>query len=257
MARTPAPATVARVRHAGIVTLICLSLCPTAPARADGWRWPVRGPLLERFHYGADPFAAGHHRGIDIGAAAGAPVRSACAGRVTFTGDLPRAGRTVSVACGGFAVTYLHLASVSVRRGTGVSPGARLGAVGASGLAPGAAPRLYFGVRRRGRRFAYVDPLSLLAADGGREPVPLLPPPWRRRAPGPGGPLGPAPRPLRVAPRVFAPMPRGGGAHVPLPVWIGLVLTAVAVPGLGLRRRLRGRRSASIARGASGALRAR
>ena len=241
--RSPTPATFIRVRRAGILALLCLALCPAAPARAGGWRWPVRGPLFKRFHYGSDPFAAGQHRGIEIGAPAGTPVRSACAGSVTFTGAPPRAGRTVTVACGALAATYLHLASISVRTGSEVSPGDRLGAVGAGG-------RLYFGVRRRGRRFAYLDPLRLLAGGGRREPVPLLPRPANRRVPGPGARFGPAPRPMPLvvpgASRVIAPL-RPGRARAPLPVWIGLGLAAVALPGLGLRRRLRRARSTAVA----------
>src|SRR6266567_112295 len=44
------------------------------PASALGWTWPVAGPVLIGFSFDpAHPYAAGQHRGIDIGAPAGAP----------------------------------------------------------------------------------------------------------------------------------------------------------------------------------------
>src|SRR4051794_28421956 len=58
-------------------------------ARA-GWRWPVRGAVVGAFRYSPRaPFAAGRRRGIDIAAARGVAVRSACSGRVTFAGPAP------------------------------------------------------------------------------------------------------------------------------------------------------------------------
>ena len=219
-----------------IAFAVALTLGAPVPAQAGEWRWPVSGPLLGRFHYGPDPFRAGQRRGIEIGAPAGALVRSACAGRVVFAGAPPHAGRTVSVVCGGLVATYLHLAAITVRAGARVSQGDRLGAVGATGLAPGAGPRLYLGARRRGRRLAYVDPLTLLDEPAARPPV--------------GLPLGPAPRGAPLLPRAPVGMRRWrvpgstARARVPAAAWIGAALAALAVPGLGLswrRRRRRGR----------------
>jgi nitroreductase len=218
-----------------LLSALLLALGLAAPAQAGGWRWPVRGPLVGRFHYGPDPFAAGQRRGIEIAAPAGAPVRSACAGRVTFAGAPPRAGRTVSVVCGGLVATYLHLAAIVVRAGARVSQGERLGAVGATGLPPGAPPRLHLGARRRGRRLAYIDPLALLGDPAARPPVEL--------------PLGRAPRGAPLLPRApFTVRPwRVTGIAVrpgvPLAAWIGLALAALAAPGIGLRWRRRRRRA--------------
>jgi hypothetical protein len=217
-----------------LLPAVLLALGFALPAQAAGWRWPVRGPLVGRFHYGPDPFMAGQRRGIEIGAPAGALVRSACTGRVTFAGAPPRAGRTVSVVCGRLVATYLHLAALAVHAGARVSLGDRLGTVGATGLPPGAPPRLHFGARRRGRRLAYVDPLMLLGDPAARPPV--------------GPSLGRAPRGAPLLPR--APQTVRGwrvpGAAVrvavPLTAWIGLALAALAVPGLGLRWRRRRRR---------------
>jgi hypothetical protein len=218
-----------------LLPAVMLALGLAVPAQAGGWRWPVRGPLVGRFLYGPDPFAAGQRRGIEIAAPAGTPVLSSCAGRVTFAGAPPRAGRTVSVVCGGRVATYLHLAAIAVRAGARVSQGGRLGAVGTTGLPPGASPRLYFGVRRRGRRLAYIDPLTLLGDHAARPPV--------------GLPLGRAPRGAPLVPRAPLTVRRwrvpGSAvrAGVPLTAWIGLALAAVAVPGLGLGWRRRRRRA--------------
>ena len=58
-----------------------------APLRAaPGWTWPVDGPVLRPFSLGADPYAAGQHRGIDIGGAVGDSVRAPAAGTVSFVG---------------------------------------------------------------------------------------------------------------------------------------------------------------------------
>src|SRR5919202_1854735 len=53
-----------------------LALAATAalivPATALGWAWPVPGPVLTAFSFDpAHPYAAGQHRGIDIGADSG------------------------------------------------------------------------------------------------------------------------------------------------------------------------------------------
>ena len=44
------------------------------PATAWAWTWPVQGPVLRPFVFGIDPYKAGQHRGIDIGAPTGTAV---------------------------------------------------------------------------------------------------------------------------------------------------------------------------------------
>ena len=44
-------------------TLFAL-LCPCG---AQAWTWPIDGPVLRPFVFGSDPYAAGQHRGIDVG----------------------------------------------------------------------------------------------------------------------------------------------------------------------------------------------
>ncbi|MDQ3767906.1 MAG: M23 family metallopeptidase, partial [Actinomycetota bacterium] len=115
---------------AGVAVLLLL-LAPTGAAGA--WRWPVEGKVVREFVLSADPFSPGQHRGINVAAPVGTPVGAACGGRVRFAGPVAANGRTVSVTCGRYVATYLHLESITVRRGQPVLPGSRLGTVGRTG----------------------------------------------------------------------------------------------------------------------------
>jgi hypothetical protein len=240
-------------RLATISTLTLLCVWPAA-ARGERWRWPVRGPLLERFHVGRDPYAGGQHRGLDIAAAAGTPVRAACSGRVAFAGVAGDSGRTVSVVCGRLTATYLHLGSIDVRRGRRVLAGERIGTIGRSGRLRERVPHLQLGARLTARRGAYVDPLSLLRDDPA-PPLPVAPTRPRPRRPAP--PLGRAPvrapRPLPAArPRAQPSAARAPAERPGLVPWAGVALVALAASGgtVGVRRRRR-RHAAALARHAA------
>jgi hypothetical protein len=132
---------------------------------ALAWTWPVDGPVLRPFVLGDDPYAAGQHRGIDIGAVAGAPVRAPAAGAVTFAGTVPGGGRTVTIQTSdGYSVTLVHLGSFGVGRGGAVVEGSTVGTVGPSGEPELAEPYVHLGVRRTADEHGYVDPLALLPA---------------------------------------------------------------------------------------------
>ncbi len=199
----------------------------------------MRGRVLDAFRAGPDPFAAGQHRGIDIAAPVGTPVVAACAGTVRFAGPAGRSGLTVTVQCGALTATYLHLGATVVRPGDRVAAGAPIGMVGRSGTPRRRTAHLHFGVRRTGRRWSYVDPLSLLGGPNGRPERPPLGRPGRR--PGLAPPLGPAPgaaarraapaRPAaRRAPAVAWARP-ARGPDVPPLAWAGAALAALAAPG--------------------------
>jgi murein DD-endopeptidase MepM/ murein hydrolase activator NlpD len=116
--------------------------------------WPVAGPVGDRFGPRGDRF----HAGIDLVAAAGAPVSAAAAGTVVWVGVRSGWGLCVTVAHGGGVRTlYAHLSRASVRLGARVSTGTSIGGVGTTGDATG--PHLHFEVRVRG---AAVDPLTVL-----------------------------------------------------------------------------------------------
>ena len=105
-----------------------LALSMVAPAAASAWTWPVDGPVLQRFSFGSDPYAAGQHRGIDIGASTGGDVAAPVGGTVTFAGTVPVSGKSLTIETGsGYSVTLTHLASFAVRRGDGVAEGATVG----------------------------------------------------------------------------------------------------------------------------------
>ena len=61
----------------------------TAPG-AHAWTWPAAGPVLRPFSLGADTYAGGQHRGVDIGAELGSPVLAPAAGTVSFVGSIPQ-----------------------------------------------------------------------------------------------------------------------------------------------------------------------
>ena len=69
-------------------------LCALAlPASAQAWTWPVDGPVLRPFSFDhAHPYAAGQHRGVDLGASSGADVLAPAGGVVTFAGAVPTGG---------------------------------------------------------------------------------------------------------------------------------------------------------------------
>jgi hypothetical protein len=142
---------------------------------ALAWTWPVDGPVLRQFDLGDDPYAGGQHRGIDIGAAAGGPVRSPAAGAVTFAGTVPGGGRTLTIeAPDGYAVTLLHLGSLAVERGAGVAEGAPVATVGPSGELEHAEPYVHLGIRLGADPNGYRDPLLFLPLRPatGADPVP-------------------------------------------------------------------------------------
>jgi murein DD-endopeptidase MepM/ murein hydrolase activator NlpD len=225
-----------------VALVVAASLWLVPSARAAPWQRPVRGPVVRAFALSADRFARGQHRGIDLAAPLGSPVRAACGGRVRFAGRVPGGGRTVSVGCGRFRATYQHLGAVAVRRGQVVAPGAILGSVGRSGRPRAPQPHVHLGAREAtsGR---YVDPLTLLGP-GPRAAPPFVPAPPRRV------PLGPAPGPAPTRPVPADPLPalapvvdpRGAPAAAPVvAVWVGLAVFALGLPlgGLAGRRRRR------------------
>lgn len=239
-----------------------------APSAAARWRWPVEGRVLTTFRYGPDPFAGGQRRGITIAAASGTPVRSACDGTVRFRGSAGTAGRTVTVVCGSWTATYLHLATITAGRGERLRAGSRLGTVGRTGRPRLRTTHLAFGIRRTGRRWGYVDPLSLLPGADPEPPVTIGPAP-RGRPPAISPPLpGESRRPimegrrpittgrrpvvvgrrrtLALPPLPFVPGARpreplkGPGGAVPLIAWggLGAVVAALVVwPTQAVRRR--------------------
>ncbi len=115
---------------------------------------PIRKPLpgtpdvTSGFGVRIDPFLGrpAMHTGIDLRDDYGAPVRATAGGRVVTAEWTGGYGRMVEIDHGnGIATRYGHLASISVRDGQSVEPGAVLGRIGSSGRATG--PHLHYEVR--------------------------------------------------------------------------------------------------------------
>ena len=139
---------------------------------AHAWTWPVAGPVLQPFQLGSDPYAAGQHRGIDVGAPPGTTVVAPAGGVVSFAGTVPRSGRTITIATpDGLAVTLVHLGAIAVARGTTVEEGAPVGAIGPSGDPEHAEAYVHLGVRVATDPHGYVDPESLLPAPAAPAPA--------------------------------------------------------------------------------------
>lgn len=195
-------------------------LVVAAPAAAAGdWRRPVPGEVVRPFAYGGSPFRAGQHRGADFAAAPGARVASACTGRVVFAGTVPRHGRTVTVRCGRWRVTYAPVGRAAVRPGSVVMRGSEIGTAGAGHGG------LHVGVRRAGDPFGYVDPLKRFGSGPSLPPAAVR---FPRTGPRPARSRPPA-FPPRAAPArpVAAPVPQ----VAPWPVWLGLALLLTGAAG--------------------------
>ncbi len=127
-----------------------------APARS-AWQWPVSpAAIAHGFEPPALPWGSGH-RGVDLSATVGAPVRSPAAGTVTFAGAV--AGRPVLVVGhpSGLRSTLEPVTAV-LAVGASVAPGAIVGSVAptAGHCSPGTC--VHWGVLRG---TTYLDPLAL------------------------------------------------------------------------------------------------
>ena len=101
------------------------------------------------------------HRGVDIAAVEGTPVRATADGVVFAVVDHDSYGRTVDVVHGrsGYITRVAHLRAIAVRPGQAVKRGEVLGYVGSTGLATGS--HCHYEVFFRGRRR---DPLDYLGS---------------------------------------------------------------------------------------------
>lgn len=116
--------------------------------------WPVKGWVTSGFGPRVSPFTEkpAWHDGLDIGAAANAPVQAPAQGRVTSVGYDPKLGNVVKLDHGyGIETLYGHLAKALVKEGQRVKRGDVVGLVGSTGLATG--PHLHYMVKVNGQTF--------------------------------------------------------------------------------------------------------
>lgn len=145
----------------------------SVPAVGRAWPVGVRPPVLRSWEPPATVYGPGH-RGVDLGAPPGAPVRTVAAGRVFFAG--PVAGRgVVSIELTGtgdppLRTTYEPV-TASVRKGDEVAAGAIIGTVEATGSHCGGVC-VHWGLLRAK---TYLNPLLLLPPWLLNGPTRLLP----------------------------------------------------------------------------------
>ena len=210
------------------------------------WTAPVTPVRIAREFRPVAPYAPGGHRGIDLAASAGQPVRSPCDGVVVFRGAVAGGPPTLTVRCATLRATVQRVRP-SVGRGATVDAG------GVVGSATGAAIDL----SARRDDGSYLDPASLL-----QRPERRIPPAVVR--PRPASPTVRAQHPAQVADRALVTPNRGSEAafragsargavrpavDAPLGV-VGAVAGGAALLALGLaaaRRRRPGRRQPSRA----------
>jgi hypothetical protein len=155
--------TIVPLRRLVLIVVVFLVWTPVAYA----WSWPVRGPVLQGFVYDeSHPYAAGQHRGVDIGAdAAGEKVVAPAAGTVTFAGSVPTSGECVTIqTADGYSVTLTHLGSILVAKGASLAEGDAVGTIGPSGTPEFEEPYVHLGVRLTSDPNGYLDPLAFLPA---------------------------------------------------------------------------------------------
>lgn len=157
------------------VLALTVALLLPAPDTSAGpaWVWPLYGaPVVLR---GFDPppplepWRRGH-RGADLAALAGAPVRTSGAGTIGFAGPLAGRGVVVVLHSGGLRTTYEPVLP-TVRVGQVVALGQAIGTLMAGGSHCSPRTCLHWGLLRGP---TYLDPLLLV---GGQDPrqVRLLP----------------------------------------------------------------------------------
>jgi hypothetical protein len=139
----------------------CISvLAPSGVGAAEpalgSWVRPVDGAVVRPFVAPIGRYGPGH-RGVDLAAAPGAPVRAANAGTVSFAGSVAGSLHVVVAHGSDLRTSYSFLLRVDVHRGQAVARGQIVG------LAGGAGPDHEPGVLHLGLRVGdrYVDPMGL------------------------------------------------------------------------------------------------
>ena len=119
---------------------------PTISARSSSkFSWPVRGKILSSYGAKSDGL---FNDGINIAASRGTAVNAAENGVVAYAGnEVKGMGNLIIVQhSGGWMTVYAHLDSMTVRRGTRVSVGQKIGTVGETGKVD--QPQLHFEIRK-------------------------------------------------------------------------------------------------------------
>lgn len=118
---------------------------------------PVKGNVSSRF--GAREAIRDHeHKGLDIAAATGTPIKAVADGTISFSGTKNGYGNLIIIDHGNGITTYYgHCSKLYKSVGDTVSAGDVIGAVGSTGNSTG--PHLHFEIRKDG---VYVNPAKYL-----------------------------------------------------------------------------------------------
>ena len=136
--------------------------------------WPIRGRVSSAFFFrhkpgSAFPLAIEFHRGLDIAAAAGNPVRATAPGIVIESGHSPELGNYVRMRhLLGVTSLYGHLSRIDAAKGRLIlfRSLSSLGAVGSTGRSTG--PHLHFALQAGG---LLLPPRVLLALHSARRAI--------------------------------------------------------------------------------------
>ena len=130
---------------------------------SGAWMKPVKAAYGTRFGARGLMWSSGRHTGLDFPAATGTKVVAVDNGTVKSAQSGGPYGRHVLLNHGGgLQSLYAHMSSIAAKVGAGITKGARVGAVGATGNTTG--PHLHLEARVNGRA---VDPMKYLTAPGG------------------------------------------------------------------------------------------
>ena len=122
--------------------------------------YPIRGRLTSPFGWRRDPFTGErrYHAAVDLAAAIGTPIKAAMDGKGSSVGFNSTYGKYIILShTNGYQTLYAHMSVTSVRQGTYVNQGAKIGEVGSTGYSTG--PHLHFAVYKNGRA---LNPLEFL-----------------------------------------------------------------------------------------------
>ncbi len=123
--------------------------------------YPYHGDITSTFGHRENPFTGEGvetHKGVDIRAAWGSPVRAMAKGEVEFAGVRGGFGNCIMIKHGnGFETLYGHLSKILVHVGEKIDIGQQIGNVGSTGRSTG--PHLHYEVHKNGQK---IDPQNFL-----------------------------------------------------------------------------------------------
>jgi murein DD-endopeptidase MepM/ murein hydrolase activator NlpD len=123
--------------------------------------YPYPGAITSTFGHRENPFSGEGvetHKGVDIRAAWGSPVKAMAKGEVEFAGLRGGFGNCIMLKHGnGFETLYGHLSKILVSVGQKIEIGQQIGNIGSTGRSTG--PHLHYEVHKNGEK---IDPKNFL-----------------------------------------------------------------------------------------------